>query len=279
MYESYFGLNEPAFSLTPDPRFLWLSETHEEGLAVLQYGITARKGFLLLTGEVGAGKTTLLRAVLERLPDGVETAVVFNTAGLAGLDLLRLIGADLRLPEPLETKSDFLIALNDLLLRRLRTGRNTVLIIDEAQNLSLEALEEVCLLSNLETETEKLLQIVLTGQPELLTKLADPELRAIRQRIAIEHHVEPLRLDEIRPYLEHRLAVAGASYDSVFEDDADQIFFQCSHGFPRVINLLADRALLAGYAKQVKPIPRALLERKAKQMEGLLIGLPPSGDR
>jgi general secretion pathway protein A len=279
MYESYFGLNEPAFSLTPDPRFLWLSETHEEGLAVLQYGITARKGFLLLTGEVGAGKTTLLRAVLERLPDGVETAVVFNTAGLAGLDLLRLIGADLRLPEPLETKSDFLIALNDLLLRRLRTGRNTVLIIDEAQNLSLEALEEVRLLSNLETETEKLLQIVLTGQPELLTKLADPELRAIRQRIAIEHHVEPLRLDEIRPYLEHRLAVAGASYDSVFEDDADQIFFQCSHGFPRVINLLADRALLAGYAKQVKPIPRALLERKAKQMEGLLIGLPPSGDR
>lgn len=275
MYESFFGLKEPAFSLTPDPRFLWLSETHEEGLAALQYGIQTRKGFLLLTGEVGAGKTTLLRAIIEMLPEGVETAMVFNTAGLAGLDLLRLMGADLGLPEPIETKSDFLLALNDLLLRRLHTGKNTVLIIDEAQNLSEQALEEIRLLSNLETDSEKLLQIVLTGQPELRAKLAHPNMRAIRQRIALEHHVEPLGPGEILPYLEHRLAVAGSSYSAVFEPGCDEIFYDASQGHPRIINLLADRTLLGSYAKQIRPAPRELLRKKAKQLEGLIGANPP----
>jgi len=275
MYEFFFGLREPAFSLTPDPRFLWLSETHEEGLAALQYGITSRKGFLLLTGEVGAGKTTLLRAVLQRLPEGTDVAMILNTAGLAQMDLLRLIAAELRLPATLENKGDFVLALNALLLETLRTGQNTVLIIDEAQNLSIQALEEIRLLSNLETESEKLLQIVLTGQPELRHKLAAPSLRAIRQRIAIEHHVERLLPEEIRPYLAHRIQVAGGEYESVFDAGTEELFYDCSRGSPRVINLLADRALLGAYAKQVRPVPQALLERKAKQLEGLLESSPP----
>jgi general secretion pathway protein A len=277
MYESLFGLREAAFSLTPDPRFLWLSETHEEGLAALQYGIAARKGFLLLTGEVGTGKTTLLRTALERVPEGTDVAVVFNTAGLSPLDLLRLIAADLRVTA--KSKSDFILGINALLLRRLRNGQNTVLVIDEAQNLSMEGLEEIRLLSNLETETEKLLQIVLTGQPELRSMLADPRLRAIRQRIALEHHVEPLRPDEMRPYLAHRLQVAGGEYDSVFGPGAEEIFFDCSRGYPRVVNLLADRTLLSAYAKQLRPVPRALLEAKAKQMEGIFAGPEPGGGR
>jgi general secretion pathway protein A len=275
MYEFFFGLREPAFSLTPDPRFLWLSETHEEGLAALQYGITSRKGFLLLTGEVGAGKTTLLRAVLQRLPEGTDVAMILNTAGLTRMDLLRLIAAEIRLPASPENKGDFILALNSLLLERLRTGQNTVLIVDEAQNLSIEALEEIRLLSNMETESDKLIQIVLTGQPELRQKLAAPSLRAIRQRIAIQHHVEPLLPEEIRPYLAHRIQVAGGEYESVFDPGTEELFYDCSRGSPRVINLLADRALLGAYAKQVRPVPRALVERKAKQLEGLLDSYSP----
>jgi general secretion pathway protein A len=275
MYEFFFGLREPAFSLTPDPRFLWLSETHEEGLAALQYGITSRKGFLLLTGEVGAGKTTLLRAALQRLPEGTDVAMILNTAGLTRMDLVRLIAAEIRLPASPENKGDFILALNSLLLQRLRTGQNTVLIVDEAQNLSIEALEEIRLLSNMETESDKLIQIVLTGQPELRQKLAAPSLRAIRQRIAIQHHVEPLLPEEIRPYLAHRIQVAGGEYEAVFDPGTEELFYDCSRGSPRVINLLADRALLGAYAKQVRPVPRALVERKAKQLEGLLDSYSP----
>ena len=206
MYETFFGLREPAFSLTPDPRFLWPSETHEEGFAALDYGITRRKGFLLLTGEVGAGKTTLLRAVLEQIPTEIEIALVMNTAELDGIDLFKLIAAELRLEEPFESKADYLIALNRFLLSRLDRGLNTVLIIDEAQNLDGRLLEQVRLLSNLETSTEKLLQIVLTGQPELRDLLSTPEISPLRQRIALEHHVQPLRAARDRrvPEAPHR---------------------------------------------------------------------------
>ena len=165
MYESFFGLRESAFALTPDPRFLWLSGTHEEGLAALYYGITRRKGFILLTGEVGAGKTTLLRAALDQIPAETESALVMNTASLEPLDLLKLIAVELRIEGDFHSKVDYIIALNAFLLERLEAGLNSVLIIDEAQNLGPEILEEVRLLSNLETDTEKLLQIVLTGQP------------------------------------------------------------------------------------------------------------------
>ena len=266
MYESFFGLREPAFSLAPDPRFLWPSETHEEGLSALYYGVTRRKGFLLLTGGIGAGKTTLLRAVLAKLPADTDTALIMNTADASGLDLLKLIAAELGLAGPFEAKVDYIIALNSHLLDQLRAGINTVLVIDEAQNLDQPTLEEVRLLSNLETDAEKLLQIVLTGQPELRHKLADPRLRQLRQRIAIEHHLEPLRPCDVLPYLAHRIAVAGGRYDQVFGPDSESAFFAFSRGCPRLLSLLADRVLLSAYAKQVRPVPAALVEEKAKQM-------------
>jgi general secretion pathway protein A len=267
MYESFFGLREPAFSLTPDPRFLWPSETHEEGLAALVYGILRRKGFLLLTGEVGTGKTTLLRAALDRLPPETEVALVMNTSDLKPLDLLKLIATELRIGERMETKVDYVIALNAYLLDRLRSGQNTVLIIDEAQNLDPALLEEVRLLSNLETDTEKLLQIVLTGQPELKHKLASMHLRQLRQRIAIEHHVKPLSRGEVGPFLAHRIQVAGGRYEEVFAPGVEAIFYSFSGGIPRLLCLLADRALLAAYARQLRPVPLALVEAKAKEME------------
>jgi general secretion pathway protein A len=267
MYEAFFGLRELPFALSPDPRFLWLSETHQEGLATLYYGITRRKGFLLLTGEVGAGKTTLLRAALEQIDREANVALVLNTADLSAVDLLKLVAAEFGLRGNFLSKADYIIALNQFLLRRLQDGLNTVLIIDEAQNLGMQALEEVRLLSNLETETEKLLQIVLTGQPELLDKLADPSLRQLRQRIALEHHVESLRANEIRSFLEHRITTAGGSYDNLFGPDVEAPFFDFSGGCPRLVNLLADRVLLSAYGQQVRPVPAAMVEQKAKGME------------
>jgi general secretion pathway protein A len=268
MYETYFGFREPPFSLTPDPRFLWLSDTHQEGLATLVYGITRHKGFLLLTGEVGTGKTTLLRAALAEIPPDTDTALILNTMGLTPLDLLKLIAAEFGIDGPLNSTADFLIALNRMLLERLRLGRNTVLIIDEAQNLDLETLEQVRLLSNLETDTEKLMQIVLTGQPELLRKLASPSLRQLRQRIAVEHHMELLRADEVAPYLAHRIQVAGGSMEEVFSPGVERVFHWFSGGCPRLISLLADRVLLAAYSKSLRPIPPEFVEQKAKSMGG-----------
>jgi len=276
MYESFFGLREPAFSLAPDPRFLWLSDTHEEGLAALVYGISRRKGFMLLTGEVGTGKTTLLRAALDQIPSDTEVALVMNTAELTPTDLLRLIAAEFQLPGPFQTKVDYIIALNRFLLEQLERGLNTVLIIDEAQNLDASLLEEVRLLSNLETDTEKLLQIVLTGQPELRQKLSASNLRQLRQRVAIEHHVMPLRREDVVPYLRHRLEVAGGRFEEVFESGVESVFFEFSQGCPRLMSLLADRTMLAAFAKQLRPVPTLLVERKAKEMDTLRLSEAPA---
>jgi len=252
MYESFFGLREPAFSLTPDPRFLWPSETHQEGLSTLIYGISRRKGFILLTGEVGAGKTTLLRAALDELrqdlPDPQATAMILHTGQLSGLDLLKLIAVDFGIRPPrasdAPTVADYTIELSEFLVDRWRRGRTTVLIVDEAQNLGLEALEYIRMLSNFETSSEKLLQIVLTGQPELREKLAQRELRQLRQRIALAHHVEPLAPAEVGTYLRHRVEVAGGDVDQTFARGSDAIFAAFSSGCPRLINLLADSVVL-----------------------------------
>jgi general secretion pathway protein A len=268
MYESFFGFRESPFSLTPDPRFLWLSETHQEGLATLVYGITRHKGFLLLTGEVGTGKTTLLRAALAEIPPDTDTALILNTIGISPLDLLKLIAAEFGLEGRFESTADYLIALNRMLLERLRLGRNTVLIIDEAQNLDTETLEEVRLLSNLETDTEKLMQIVLTGQPELIRKLGSPALRQLRQRIAVEHHMVPLRAEEVHSYLAHRIQVAGGKFENVFAPGVEATFYWFSAGCPRLISLLADRVLLAAYSKSLRPIEASFVEEKAKAMTG-----------
>ena len=283
MYESYFGLREPAFSMTPDPRFLWLSGTHEEGLAALCYGIEQRKGFILLPGESGTGKTTLRRAALSRVSKGAldvpGTALVMNTAGLTPLDLLKLIATEFGIAGRLRTRADLLIALESFLLQRLRGRLNTVLIIDEAQNLEAKALEQVRLLSNLETETEKLLQIVLTGQSELRQKLAEPGLAQLRQRIVVEHHVDPLQPEDVLPYLRHRIQVAGGHCEQVFAPGAEHAFAQCSAGRPRLINLLADRVLLGAYAKGLRPVPSAFVEAKAKEIVTGWAVAPPKPDR
>ena len=197
---------------------------------------------------------------------GEKSSLVLNTIGVGPLDLLKLIAAEFGLEGTLETTADYLIALNRMLLSRLRAGRNTVLIIDEAQNLEADALEEVRLLSNLETDTAKLMQIVLTGQPELITKLSSPALRQLRQRIAIEHHMEPLTAEQVRPYLAHRIDVAGGRYEEIFSPGVETVFYWFSQGCPRLISLLADRVLLSAYSKQIAPISADFDEMKAKTM-------------
>ena len=270
MYERYFCLPEPAFSPTPDPRFLWLSETHEEGLAALRYGITRHTGFVLLTGGIGAGKTTLLRAALRGVSkgagDAAVTALVVSTAGLTSLDLLKLIAAEYRLRVGPSGTADLVIALKAFLLERHRSGWHTALIIDEAQNLLPGVLEQVRLLSNLASETDGLLQVVLTGPPELREKLSLPGLRQLRQRIAVDHHVDPLQPGEIGPYLRHRIGVAGGRYGEIFAPGADRAFAAFCCGCPRLINLLADRVLLAAYARRQRPISAAFVERKAREL-------------
>ncbi len=286
MYEAFFGLRQPAFSLTADPRFLWLSESHREGLAALCYGIARRKGILLLTGDVGTGKTTLMRAALDRLPadllDVPEVAVVTNTAELTPIDLLKYAcagfgigGPVFPLRRPPESLADYVIALTDFLTDRLRAGMTCVLIVDEAHNLSLSALEQLRLLSNLEVDTWKLLQIALIGQSELLPKIADPRLRQLRQRVAIEHHLEPLRATDVVAYLRHRVQRAGGRYEQIFAPGSERCFIEFSNGCPRLVNVLADQVLLSAYSKQMRPVRPALIEMVAKQLTSHGQAKPP----
>lgn len=269
MYERFFEFRENPFYLGPDPRFLWPSETHQEGLFALTYGIESRSGFILLTGEPGSGKTTLLRAALDQLPANTVTALVFNTAEIEPRDLLKLILADLGIETAGESKADQLIALHRFLLHHFELGLNVVVVIDEAQNLTQKNLEEVRLLSNFETDTQKLMQIVLTGQPELLHKLSMPQLRQLRHRIAIEHHIEFLRPDEVGAYLRHRIEMAGGDYEKTFEKGAEGIFFQASRGCPRLISLLANKALLAAFSKRTRPVPHEILVERARQVQAI----------
>ena len=198
--------------------------------------------------------------------------MILNTVGITPLDLLKLIAAEFGLEGTFASTADYLIALNRMLLERLRIGRNTVLIIDEAQNLDSETLEEIRLLSNLETDTSKLMQIVLTGQPELLEKLEAPALRQLRQRIAVEHHMAVLEPDQVRPYLAHRLEVAGGCYSDVFLPDCEPIFAWFSGGCPRLISLLADRVLLAAYSREIRPVGPDFVAKKANSMGGNKMG-------
>ena len=265
MYTSFYGLREKPFALSPNPRFLFLGESHREALAHLLYGIEQGEGFIAITGEVGTGKTTLCRTLLERLGSDTEVAFLFNPSR-SGTELLQTISLELGLPAGGLTRRELGDQLNRYLLTRKKQGRRVLLIVDESQNLSSSTLEQIRLLSNLETNTEKLLQIVLTGQPELREMLARPELAPLRQRVALEHHVEPLREDEVGDYLHHRIEVAGGRYAEIFEPGADSVFFSFSAGCPRLINLLADRALLSAFARQERPVRTATLEQKAKEI-------------
>lgn len=268
MYCEYYGLTEPPFALTPNPRFLFYSAKHREAFNHLLYGIRERKGFVQLTGEVGAGKTTLCRALLDQL-DGqhYSTALILNPV-LDADGLMKAIalefGLDVRGLDRLET----LTRLNELLLAQVDQGRESVLVIDEAQDLSPDLLEQVRLLSNLETDEQKLLQIVLLGQPELRDRLNRPELRQLRQRITVRYHLKPLNWSELTQYVQHRLEISGARGAPSFTWPALWRIFRYSRGIPRLINAACDKALLAGYLARRRVITHRLVGRALRELEG-----------
>ncbi|MCI0621740.1 MAG: AAA family ATPase [Acidobacteria bacterium] len=267
MYESFYQLKEKPFNLSPDPRFIYFTERHCEALANLVYGIRERKGFLVLSGEVGTGKTTLVNALLDTLDrTGILSAFVFNPI-LTSAEFFEYLMADLNLKADVRSKSQVLIKLNSLLLERYRTGQITVLIVDEAQNLSPEILEEIRLLTNLETATEKLLQIVLVGQPELSLKLNSPELRQLKQRISLRCTLDPLTLSETREYIRTRMEIAGVPNQQIFSDSTITEVFRCSGGIPRLVNTICDNALLNGYACDTRSIGVEIIHEVAEDLE------------
>jgi general secretion pathway protein A len=268
MYTNFFGLNEKPFSITPDPRYLFMSERHGEGLAHLVYGVTESGGFIQLTGEVGTGKTTLVRTLLSQLPEKVDVALILNPQ-LSALEFLTAICEELHITLPQEKNSPkaLIDALNWHLLSAHAAGRRTILMIDEAQNLSVDVLEQLRLLTNLETATQKLLQIILIAQPELREKLAQNNLRQLAQRVTGRYHLEPLTREEAIRYIDHRLRVAG-SLTEIFDDKAKREVYQLSGGIPRVMNVICDRALLGAYSRESRKINRRLVRRAAAEVSG-----------
>jgi len=266
VYLSFYGLEEHPFTATPDPRFLFLTPSHREALAQLMYGVQENKGFIVLTGEVGTGKTTLLQTLLKRLDASTAVAYIYNST-LPFEEMLEYMLADFGIAKPGESRAQRLFALNNFLIERRRSGQNTVLLIDEAQNLDVPTLEQVRLLSNFESPTEKLLQILLVGQPELKVKLDLPELRQLKQRISLRCRISPLTPTETRDYIRTRLRIAGARHAHIFTEAAVQRVTEYAGGIPRVINILCDHCLLVGYADQVREIDRDIVERGIQYLE------------
>ncbi len=266
MYLEFYGLNEFPFNITPDPRFLYYSPRHREAMDLLLYGIANRKGFIELTGEVGCGKTTILRGALSHLPHDVETALVLNPSVDCD-QLLRSVLKDFGLTIRGNDRLDYVEQLNEFLLTQAEGGRNVVIVIDEAQDLDTEVMEQVRLLSNLETDEYKLMQIILAGQPELRERLAQHDLRQLRQRILIRCHLSPLEENEVSDYISHRLQVAGAGGDVWFESEAIAKVYEYSNGIPRLINAVCDLSMLSGYAAQSPVIEASHADRALQQLE------------
>jgi general secretion pathway protein A len=268
MYTSHFGLLEAPFSITPDPQYLYMSERHREALAHLLYGIGEGGGFVVLTGEVGTGKTTICRCLLKQLPPDVDVAVVLNPK-LTAVELLATLCDELRLPYPPDTTSIkvFVDTLYRHVLDAHELGRRTVLIIDEAQNLSTEALEQVRLLTNLETTKQKLLQVILIGQPELATALDRPDLRQLAQRVTARYHLHSLSPRETNAYITHRLEVAGRR-ETIFRPSAIREVHRLSGGVPRLINVICDRALLGAYTLDEQTIDGPTVQQAAREVLG-----------
>jgi general secretion pathway protein A len=267
MYCPFFGLQEKPFSITPDPRFLFLSPSHQEALGHLLYGIEERKGFISVTGEVGTGKTLLCRALLDRLGSDVRTALIFNSF-LSEMELLRSINEDFGISQGGATRKELIDLLNNYLIGEFSAGRNAVLIIDEAQNLAPPVLEQIRMLSNLETERGKLLQIVLVGQPELRQQLGRPELRQLNQRIALRYHIQPFNRQETVDYINHRLVVAGSHGGVKFSRRALSAIYRLSAGVPRKINLLCDRAMLSAYVHESNLIEHTHVRQASHELAG-----------
>ena len=246
MYRSFFGLHEDPFTITPNPRFLFRSQSHQEALGYLLHGIEERQGFIAITGEVGTGKTLLCRTLLDQVGGNVRTALIFNSF-MSELDLLRSINEDFGISASGATRKELIDTLQGFLIREFSAGHNAVLIIDEAQNLAPPVLEQIRMLSNLETERGKLLQIVFVGQPEFRQQLARADLRQLNQRIALRYQLRPLNRQETEDYVHHRLVVAGSGGRVQFSRGAFAVIFRLSRGIPRQINLLCDRAMLAAY--------------------------------
>lgn len=267
MYYDFFGFREPPFSIAPDPRYLYLSERHKEALAHLMYGVQGQGGFIVITGEVGTGKTTVSRCFIENVPEHVDIALILNPR-LSARELLSSICDELEIAHPVGSSIKELVGLiNDELLKAHAAGRHKVLMIDEAQNLSAEVLEQLRLLTNLETAEKKLLQIVLLGQPELQEILALPELRQLNQRVTARYHLDALGRAEIDAYLRYRLSVAGLRGE-IFTESAIRALYRASLGVPRLINLISDRALLGAYAEGEHQITALHIRNAAREVSG-----------
>lgn len=269
MYNQFYGFREPPFNITPDPRFLFFSDRHREAYNHILFGIRERKGFIQITGEVGAGKTTLCRALLDELGPSYVTALILNPC-LNPEQLLRTILKELGLQPGDADRATCLEMLNTFLLEQLAQGNDVVLLIDEAQDLGAELLEQVRLLSNLETDQRKLLQIVLVGQPELRDKLNERGLRQLRQRITVRYHLTPLSRPEVEHYIHHRLQVVGANGRPAFTPWAVRSVFRYSGGIPRLVNAVCDKALLAGYVDGTDLLTWKQVRRAIRELEGKL---------
>jgi general secretion pathway protein A len=271
MYCQYYELKERPFNVTSDPAFFFSSRRHQEALAHLFYGVSQRKGIIVLSGEIGTGKTTLCRFFLNQLGRNVKTAFILNPH-FSDIQLLEAIVKDFGITAGDNSRLGLVWELNRFLLHESASGNNVVLIVDEAQNLKPQMLEQVRLLSNLETEKDKLLQIILVGQPELNDRLNLYDLRQLRQRIMVRYHILPLVHDEIKDYINHRLNVAGSAGRLHFTEEAVGIIAQFSRGTPRLINMLCDRALLAGFVIQAHKIDSAIVEKCVDEFEGYAVG-------
>lgn len=271
MYLDYYGLSEPPFDITPNPRFLFYSAKHREAYNHLLYGIRERKGFVQLTGEVGAGKTTLCRAMLEQLDTRYATALILNPV-MSPQEMVKAIALEYGLPVNGLDRLEVISVINQFLLQQVEAGKETVLIIDEAQDLTDELLEQIRLLSNLETDNRKLLQIVLMGQPELRDRLNNPSLRQLRQRITVRYHLLPLSRHEVNQYVEHRLHLCGGNGIPSFTRPALWRVYHYTQGIPRLVNALCDKALMAGFVQQRGSIDFRLINRAIRELEGIIDG-------
>jgi general secretion pathway protein A len=279
VYKNFYHLQKHPFEITPDPAFLFPTTRHNEALASLYYGVTAHRGFVVLTGEVGTGKTLLLRSLLGLLQRrDIAFALIFNPS-LSPLEFIRYIAGDFGLPVARKAKDELIHVLNAFLVQRHQQRLTTLLVVDEAHLLSAEILEEIRLLTNLETAQQKLLQIVLAGQPELDQKLDSFGLRQLKQRVALRCHLEALSLEETHKYMERRLQIAGALGDNkIFSDSAISAVFRHSKGIPRLINTVCENALLSGYAKRVSSIAPEIIDGVAKDLRLEIVTVSDQND-